>query len=348
MQRYWLEIERCAQNHPHEIRLQSPFGTPEFPIYFQSRWRRMRARYLSYPLWTRFQTRDPLVHILDHSSAHLIPWIPRNTKVVVTVHDLIPLRYQGHLTDFQLANFHRMLTNMQQADHLVAVSEFTKQDIQDFLHIPGDKISVVLNGVEPIAAQPALPADSPVRAQVERCRGTQCILTVGSTLPRKNLESLPGIFRELDLATQPVTLWRVGHALPPPLRQELEHVLGAGRVVEFGFLPDDGLDFVYRQADLLIFPSLLEGFGLPVIEALARDCPVVSSNTGSLPEAGGDAVLYYNPYVPAEAVRQINRLRHEPQLRAELTAKGQAHIRPLTWERHFQQLLHLYQSLIEA
>jgi glycosyltransferase involved in cell wall biosynthesis len=163
-------------------------------------------------------------------------------------------------------------------------------------------------------------------------------------LPRKNLEIFPEVFRHLNEMGIRISLHRVGQPLDPVLAGQISH---QAELVEHGAVSDEDLARLYQTCDMLLFPSLLEGFGLPVLEAMARGCAVVSSNTTSLPEAGGDAALYFDPADPAAAASQILRLIREPALQDHLREAGFQRAREFTWERHLEGCLRTYEGVIK-
>lgn len=176
----------------------------------------------------------------------------------------------------------------------------------------------------------------------ETLAGRKVVLSVGATIPRKNLGLLPEVFR--GVRVENMTLLRIGALLPPELAAELRSVLGQAGLVELGNAPDEMLIRAYQRADALIFPSRIEGFGFPVLEAMAAGCPVVCTNVTSLPEVGGEAALYFAPDDPATAAGHLQRLLGDPALKAALTAAGQRQAAAFSWARHFEDLLAIYEG----
>src|SRR5262249_52737243 len=143
-------------------------------------------------------------------------------------------------------------------------------------------------------------------------------------------------------------LLRVGPKLPEELAGRLREVLRPGHFVELGKLSDDELAGAYQAVDVYFFPSLWEGFGLPVLEAMAAGTPVVCSDASSLPEVGGDAALYFDPGAPEEAAYQLIRVLTDGALGESLRTDGVVRARQFTWERHAEALREIYQRRAPA
>ena len=200
---------------------------------------------------------------------------------------------------------------------------------------------------------PALPTTDQVPDEELRRRlglgNEPIVLTVSAKRPHKNLERLFEAFLGIATEGQP-TLVVPGYPTfhEPALRARAE-ALGAGSRIRFtGWLEDDLLDGLYRAASCFVFPSLAEGFGLPVLDALVRGTPTACSNASSLPEVAGDAVLYFDPMDVGEMTRAIERLLADAALRERLRRAGPERARMFTWERTAQATLASYDRALRG
>ena len=261
------------------------------------------------------------------------------------MHDLAPLRIPGDLTVAQQERFRRSVGYLRQADLLLADSTHTARDAADLLGCAPDRIRTLPMGVN--LAQLSTPQPAPLSDWDRHFAGRRIIVSVGSTPQRKNLEALPAFLGRLKQAGWPVSLVRVGDPLPGALAAELRGVLDEDGLIELGKVSPEGLAGAYQRAALLIFPSRLEGFGLPVLEAMAAGCPVVCSNASSLPEVGGEAALYFAPDDIAAAVSHAEQLLGQEEYRQNCIRAGLEWSGRFSWRAHFDSLLVFYQELLD-
>lgn len=338
MDRHWREIDSLRRSQPPlGISISCPLGEPPPVTRRRGRLHRGWRRYFAYPAQARQAAKAAdIVHILDHSFAHVLKPAPASVFKIVTVHDLAPLRDSSGLTTRQLDRFRRTIENLRRADLLLADSTHTANDVVEILGCSHDKIRVLPLGVEVSAF--ARPQPAP-----EWTGERRVVCSVGSTMARKNLELLPAVFAAM---AKPPVLVRVGEPLPKSLALAIRMVLGPDGLIECGSVSEAGLAAVYQHADALIFPSRLEGFGLPVLEAMAAGCPVVSSDASSLPEVGGDAALYFAPDDPIAAATHLSRLFGDDAERAGRIAAGRRQAASLSWEEHWRKLCAIYREAL--
>lgn len=338
MLRHWRELERAFHAEGDaSIEIACPLGPAPEITPPAGRIHRAWKKYAEYPIRVRLAGRADVVHVLDHAFAHLLRFAPRSRRKIVTVHDLAPLA-DGTLSPAQLVRFRRTLAWLNDADLLLPVSEFTGRVLKSFLTAK-PRMAVLPMGVNVAAfATPRALPSTITLPPIPR------LLSIGSTLARKNLGVLPDILAPVVRALGPVALLRVGAPLPEDLRRRIEAIVSPANLFEFGAAPENDLVSIYQNADALVFPSTLEGFGLPLIEAMAAGCPVVTSNAASLPEVGGDAVLYFPPDDPSAAGAQLVQLLGDPALRDRLIAAGRGRAAGLSWERHTASLAALYRE----
>lgn len=306
-----------------------------------SRIRRLWARHVKYPIRLRADRHTDVYHILDHSYADLTHRIRQSAGVVCTVHDILPLLDPGGLSEAQVKRFRSRVACLAKADRILCDSDFTRKSVTEQLGIPVKRMETVLLGVD----------DGFFDADSERWHGKplpvdrKALLVVGSSINRKNLVSIPSVIGALGHRRREYAVVKVGQILPPATKEELADLLGEGGVVELGYVPEKSLPHVYAASFALLFPSLLEGFGFPLLEAMAAGCPVVSSNRSSLPEVGGDAACWYDPDEPKEAAAALWRLATEENFRTEMIAKGKIRAREMSWERHAARVYEIYEEV---
>jgi len=307
------------------------------------------ARYVLYPWWLRREAkRAQLVHILDHSYAHMVTRVQRR-PAIVTVHDLMPVIILRSPTDgWREGVRNRFLRGTLKALRLarsyIVGTEWLKRELATWL---GDdrRISVVPFGVDRAFFSEAPNARSRGRADWRIPDDAFVVLHVGSTVERKNVPLVIHTVARLR-AEADAYLLQVGGRFSNDQQQLIER-LGLRRFVRTVPLADEStLRRAYRAADVLLFPSLYEGFGYPVIEAFASGLPVVTSGAGGLKEVGGDAVVVVEGRDPAAYVAALESLSDDPLRREELVERGRALARTFTWQRTAEQTADVYRSLL--
>lgn len=234
-------------------------------------------------------------------------------KMVSTIHDLaeyvIPEKY-----DSKQAFIRRRIVKHQAkiSDRIITVSQYSRRDICTRFRIPESKVSVVYNSVNhPGCIQIEKPENYLLYvSEIERAKNLITLIKAYSMLPKEIMDQF-----ELYVVGKKGNDYEGIISLIN--RKEIQ-----GRVKFFGFVSDEELSELYSRAYCFVFPSLFEGFGLPVLEAMARGTPVICSNTSSIPEVGGDAVLTFDPYNEKDIAEQIIRIVNEPDLRYRMIQKG--------------------------
>ncbi len=300
---------------------------------------RLLNRTADYPRWLRSKRGDfDVFHLIDHSYSQLVHVLPAD-RTVVTCHDLDTFRclLEPQLEDrprWFRAMTERILDGFRQAAHVIAVSQATRDQLLRYALLPAERISVIHNGVHPGCSPSPNPAADLAAAQLlpDEDGFTIWLLNVGSTQPRKRLDILLRAFAAIHRQFPQTRLARVGGWTPA--HAGLIRELGIERhVIQTPFLEHDVLAAVYRRATLLLHTAEAEGFGLPLVEAMACGCPVIASDLPVLREVGGPAAYYcrvgdVNAWPPAV----IEILEEKLRSPAEWEARRQ---HSLAWASHF-------------
>jgi len=282
---------------------------------------------------------------LFHATDHLLPRLTR-LKSVFTLHDLV-FRFYPH-THKPLNRWFLTLMMprfLKAADAVIAVSESTKRDAIRIYGIDEGKVTVIYEGVSQHFRRASPEAISAARHKYSL--PDQFLLSVGTIEPRKNLTSLLEAYHTLKSEGLPLGLVIVGKKgwLYSGFFNRM-HELGLDSAVAFpGFVPDEDLPALYSAADLFVFPSLYEGFGLPVLESLACGTPVVASNASSLPEVAGEAAILVDPRSVEALVRAVKDVLGNRELREDLRERGPKQAARFNWQRAARETLAVYTSL---
>jgi glycosyltransferase involved in cell wall biosynthesis len=269
---------------------------------------------------------------LFHATEHLL--LPlRSVPTVLTVHDLIFRHLPMHHKPLNRWYLNvTMPLYCRRATHVIAVSECTRRDLIAAYDLPEDKVTVVHE-----AAAPRFRLQPPEAVAAVRSRyglPDRYLLFVGTIEPRKNLACLLAVFEAILAAGMSDGLVIVGRRgwLYDDFFARLEQSPGRDAVLFPGYVPDEDLSAVYAGAQGLVFPSLYEGFGLPVLEAMACGIPVVASNASSIPEVGGDATLYFDPMDVEAMVEAVRRLLCDTELWDSMRMRGLTRAADFSWE----------------
>jgi glycosyltransferase involved in cell wall biosynthesis len=232
------------------------------------------------------------------------------------------------------------------ARRILTVSDTSKRDILRFFPLPEEKISVIYNAIDERFSIP------PREEEVERVRERYqlahgFVLYVGNIKPHKNLVRLIEAYDLLRRRGFDLKLLIIGDEISklPALRRAVHKHKLHKHVRFLGYLPDETLAVLYRLAEVFVFPSLYEGFGLPPLEAMACGTPVVTSNVSSLPEVTGDAAVLVDPYEVESIADGVQRVLTDPALGAELRKKGIARAREFSWEQSVARTRELYREV---
>jgi glycosyltransferase involved in cell wall biosynthesis len=326
------------------------FALPPPAVNFTWRTTRFTERWLA-RLWYRLRLPISIENWtgpvdLFHAPDFILPPLRRGTRSIVTIHDLSFVREPDSVMPGMSRHLNKWVPwSVQQASHVIAVSEATRQDLIELYQTPPEKISVLYHGVgpefKPIREMACLNA---VRQKYGLNDGP-FILSVGTIQPRKNYQRLIQAFAKVDSKAMLVIAGGTGWK-NEAIFDEVNK-LGLQERVRFpGFVAEVNLPALYSAATLVIYPSLYEGFGLPVLEALACGAPVIASNRSSLPEVVGEAGLLIDPYDIEGMAMAMRQLLEDSSLRARLSGAGQARAASFTWSKTATELVNLYKKVI--
>ena len=283
--------------------------------------------------------------VLYHATEHLLPRLTAPT--VLTVHDLIFERYPQHHTQRNRWFLHlAMPLFVHAASAIIAVSRHTLSDLVTLYGADPAKIHIVYEGVDERFQPAQVDAIQRVRAAYSPER--PYLLMVGTLEPRKNHAAALAALARLKAWGWPHRLLLVGGQgwLFDPIRRRIDELGLAGDVHFAGYVPDADLPPLYSGAACVLVPSLYEGFGFPVLEALACAAPVVSSNASSLPEVAGDAALLVNPEDDEALAHAVHLLLSQPQLAATLAEAGQRQAARFRWTTCARETEAVYASCL--
>ncbi len=288
---------------------------------------------------------------LFHATDYILPHTLSATRTLLTVHDLsfirVPETASPRLKAFLDTVFPR---SVERADHVLAMSLATKDDLVDLYRTPADKITVLYSGVDQRFRRVEDDRTLQSTRQKYGLANLDYALSVGTVQPRKNYS---GVIRalsearaaglELHYAIAGSTGW-----LEEEMRQTIASTGMKDYVHLLGYVEDEDLPALYSAARILLMPSHYEGFGLPVLEAMACGAPVITSKTSSLPEVAGDAAILIEPTNPAEIRDAMLTVETNVTLRERMIQKGYRQVKKFTWRRNASQLLSVYQSLLDG
>jgi len=299
---------------------------------------------------------DAIVHLSNQNLA-LALLVNQLPKSVITVHDIIP--YVNLLKHPSQARYGSVLERLlirinarsiHKATRIIADSDYTRNDLINFLGINRDKIDVVPLGVDHSVFRPLkVPADFYVRYHLRA--EDRYILYVGSKDPRKNLKTLCAAVRKVCDVVPWARLLIVGRRGTPEqekaLREWVRNLNLTEHVRFIPFLPLAELPLMYNASTVFVYPSLYEGFGLPTLEAMACGCPVVASNATSLPEVVGDGGLLIEPKDVEAWAAAIVKVLTQDEVRQELRERGLKRAQYFSDERQADETIKVYEKLLQ-
>lgn len=273
-------------------------------------------------------------------------YAPRFSSIplAISVMDLSYIYYPNMFRASDLYQLrHWTAYSIMQAKRIFTISEASKNDIINYYQINPDKVVVTYPGVK-LKVQNSMQNTNVLKQKYAIDK--EYILFVGTLQPRKNLVRLIEAFSKIALDTLDLVIigkkgWLYDEIIKAP------KIYGADQRVKFlDFVPNEDLPYFYENALCFVLPSLYEGFGLPVLEAMQYGCPVVISNVSSLPEVGGDAVLYVDPLNTNDIVEKISVIVGDKKLREKLKKLGKQQVKKFSWEKTAKQTLGVLKEVV--
>jgi len=286
-----------------------------------------------------------------HSPHFFVPLFIK-PRLVVTLHDLIPLLFP-HFTPkakkVKLLWLYKFILKSAtfKAKRVITISKHSRKDLMEFLKVKEEKIRIIYNGVSPIYYP--MPRDK-VKERLADIVSTDArvLLFVGRFDPYKNIIGLIRSFKDLKGTFSDLKLVVAGEKDPryPEAEHLVEELKLENEVIFTGYLDEEDLVYWYNRAEVFILPTFYEGFGLPVVEAFASGCPVITSKVASLPEVAGEAALLINPHNQTELTEAIRRILADSQLRERLRERGLVRAKLFSWGKTAQDVLKVYRESV--
>lgn len=263
---------------------------------------------------------------------YFVPFL--NKPFVLTVHDMIHELLPPFASDAEEVKEQKRIT-IKAADKIIAISENTKRDIIKFYPEAESKIEVVYHGYVPTVSEP-----------ITLTLPEKYILFVGERWHYKNFTRLVNALSGLLQKDPELSLLCIGGGAFNESEKALFAKYGiAAKCLQIN-ATDEVLTKAYQRAQLLVFPSLLEGFGLPLLEAFANNCPVVCSNTSSMPEVGGDAARYFDPRDETDIQNAVQKVLYDDALQQRFKAKGLEQLALFSFDTCLQNTVKVYETLL--
>ena len=286
---------------------------------------------------------------LFHATDFVLPPIRSSTKTILTVHDLSFVHVPEAAPPSLINYLNRVVpVSCDHADHIIADSYATRDDLIALYGITPDKITVIWSGVEERFKQITSPETlTEVRNKYQIPQAT-CVLSVGTVQPRKNYSRVVRAIAKLRGQGHDIHLVIAGGKgwMEDELHRTIAETQMNTTVHLIGYVDDEDLPALYSLSDCFVAPSLYEGFGIPVIEAMACGTPVVTSNVSSLPEVAGDAAITVAPRNIDDLANAIFSILTDANIANDLVRKGLERAKEFTWERAARQLQSVYADVL--
>jgi glycosyltransferase involved in cell wall biosynthesis len=343
--RIFSELYTGLQQRKHSPHLSILFSNNAYinekkisPNPFYNIWK-LKHRSVIYKINNAYNVFDLIANNYDvYHPTYYSPFLSTyigNTPMIVTVHDLInEILYKKYPSLYDSRLFRQKQTIMMKAAHIIAVSENTKKDVIEHYSIEPEKISVIYLG------------NSFSIETTEINKSTEkYMLFVGNRAGYKNFIPFVEAIHQILIDSDIKLICAGGKEFTNEEKEVLKR-LGIDNRIHHQSVNDSQLSELYKNALLFIFPSLYEGFGIPILEAFACGCPCAVSNSGSLPEIAGDAALFFDPYSMNSIFECVYNAINSTELRENLRRKGRIRLANFSWDKHIEQTIEVYNKVI--
>jgi glycosyltransferase involved in cell wall biosynthesis len=278
-----------------------------------------------------------------HSLGYVGP-VASNIPQVVSVHDVNYLGHSGRRTPIGRRAFQFFVEKtVKRASHVITISNFSRGEIMKHLHVPPEKVSVVYCGAkEQDSSGTALRQESKVLRDIPQ----PFMIAFSSLSAHKNIARLMAAFAKIS-SDVPHSLVLIGH-MPEKsseIKAELQRA-GDHRIHFTGFIPGEDVDGLMKRASLFVFPSLYEGFGLPILDAQEAGVPIACSNVAALPEVAGEGALLFDPLSVDDMAEKLKRALLDADLRESLTKKGTQNAARFSWDKAARETMNIYKKVV--
>ncbi|HEX3885327.1 MAG TPA: glycosyltransferase family 1 protein [Stellaceae bacterium] len=351
------QLECLTGLRPNPVPIPASEDGPELPahdhLYVARNLFGRAARYFGWSgrfVELDFAARPDILHC-----TYPMPLKAKGARSVYTIHDLIPLRLPDTTLDSKRAMYRLLSKVAATADHIVTVSEHSRRDIIELLGADPARVTNTYEAVEFPRELVERPDDVVAGDLASRYRleAKSYLLFFGAIEPKKNVKALIEAYQQSGVGTPLVIVGGGGWSneaemlmLKRIAEEEAELPPEKRKLRQFDYASRSALASLIKGARAVVFPSLYEGFGLPVLEAMLLGTPVITSRTSSLPEIGGDAALYVDPHDVADIARAIRTIAADADLRAELSRRGLDQAEKFSVARYRERVAALYDGLV--
>jgi glycosyltransferase involved in cell wall biosynthesis len=283
-----------------------------------------------------------------YHTEYILPFfIPKRTRAITHIHDVSFKAHKEFIKKTDLFFLNILIPySIRRADTIIAISEFTRNEIEKYYKVDSEKIEMIHNAVN--KKKDSLRTSNAEEVREKYGLPEKYILYIGTLQPRKNVSSLIKAFARVSHQIPEIKLVVAGNKKAHNFDQEIDRSVESlkldDKVVFPGFIDEKDKMVVYSGAHVFAYPSFYEGFGLPLLEAMSVDVPVISSSSSSLKEVGGDACLFFDPSDLDDLSKKLYTICIDEELRNNLVDSGRQRVSFFSWQKSAKQLLKIYQK----